>query len=1089
MKNYAIGLDIGITSVGWAVVRLDAQELPCGILGMGSRMFDAAEQPKTGESLAAPRRMARSARRRLRRHRHRNQRIRYLLTTQGILTQETLDRLFEGKLQDIYLLRVEALDRLLSNEELARLLIHLSQRRGFRSNRKNPSDNEDGAILSAVNENTKAMEAAGYRTVGEMLLKDPRFAEHKRNKGGDYLCTVSRQQTEDEVRLIFNAQRQLGSLYAQAELEEAYLQILLGQRSFDEGPGGNSPYGGSQIEKMVGTCTFHPELPRAAKATYSFEYFTLLEKINHIRIRYPDHSEPLSSGQREQLIALAHQVDNPDFLRIRKTLSLADNARFNLVHYEAGDPDTWEKKTKLGCMRAYHQMRKAFDKINKGYISNVTVAQRNAIATALTLYKTSSKIRSTLLAQQIPEFLIDAAEAIGSFTKFGHISTKACDSIIPYLETGMNYSDACTAAGYQFRGHDGCRREMLLHPTAETYEELTSPVVRRTISQTIKVINAIIRDQGTSPSFIHVELAREMAKNFSDRKKAERDMLSNHAQNQRILDRLKNEFGLASPKGQDLVKLKLYEQQQGICAYSLKPLSLPRLFDPDYAEVDHIVPYSISFDDSYKNKVLVFSGENRNKGNRLPLQYLQGEQRDRYTVWVKNHIKDHRKQQLMLKEVITPEDEERFKERNLQDTKTASRFILNLLNDHLLFAPSQTGRKKCVVAVNGAITDHMRKRWGIRKIRANGDLHHAVDALVVACTTDALIQQVSRYSKYRECRYTPTELGSFSVDASTGEILTVFPYPWPHFRKELEGWLSSNPSRVLADQHFPLYVAGELKAPVTPLFVSRMPMRKITGSAHKDTVKSPVLADQGKAVVKRPLQDLKLKNGVIENYYAPESDRLLYEALVCRLQQFDGDGKKAFIEPFYKPKSDGTQGPLVKKVKLWEPTTLNVPLHQGKGIANHDTMVRVDVFYVEDDGYYVVPIYVADTLKEELPNKACVASKPYESWKIMKDQDFLFSLYPNDLIRITGRKLITFSKNRAESDLPDTIEGYSMMAYYKGTDISTGAITCISHDNAYLKRGIGVKTLHCLEKYTVDVLGTYHKVQNEKRQSFRKKRG
>ena len=206
-------------------------------------------------------------------------------------TQQELDKLFQGQLEDIYTVRVRALDELLTKDEFARILIHLSQRRGFRSNRKNPSDGDEGAILSAVNENKVRMESAGYRTVGEMLLRDERFAEQKRNKGGQYIATVSRAQTEEEVRLIFRAQRDRGAVFASAEIEEAYLAILLSQRSFDEGPGGDSPYGGNQIEKMAGKCTFHPELPRAAKATYSFEYFNLLEKINHLRIFFFQYVE------------------------------------------------------------------------------------------------------------------------------------------------------------------------------------------------------------------------------------------------------------------------------------------------------------------------------------------------------------------------------------------------------------------------------------------------------------------------------------------------------------------------------------------------------------------------------------------------------------------------------------------------------------------------------------------------------------------------------------------------------------------------------------------------------------------------------
>ncbi len=144
MLSYGIGLDIGITSVGWATVALDKEDSPYGIIGMGARIFDAAENPKDGQSLAAPRRSARGMRRRLRRHRHRNERIRALLVRKNVVTEEALSRLFEGKVEDIYALRVRALDELVTGPELARGLSHIAQRRGFRSNRKGASTQGDG---------------------------------------------------------------------------------------------------------------------------------------------------------------------------------------------------------------------------------------------------------------------------------------------------------------------------------------------------------------------------------------------------------------------------------------------------------------------------------------------------------------------------------------------------------------------------------------------------------------------------------------------------------------------------------------------------------------------------------------------------------------------------------------------------------------------------------------------------------------------------------------------------------------------------------------------------------------------------------
>ena len=159
-------------------------------------------------------------------------------------------------------------------------------------------------------------------------------------------------------------------------------------------------------------------------------------------------------------------------------------------------------------------------------------------------------------------------------------------------------------------------------------------------------------------------------------------------------------------------------------------------------------------------------------------------------------------------------------------------------------------------------------------------------------------------------------------------------------------------------------------------------------------------------------------------------------------------------------------------------------MHGGKGSANNDSMIRIDVFHVEGDGYYFVPIYVADTLKPELPNRACVAYKPLAEWKEMKDEDFLFSLYPNDLFRVTHRRGLKLTKAQKDSSLPDSYETTSEMLYFITANISVASISGRNHDNSYLISGLGIKTLESLEKYTVDVLGRYNPVKKEKRQTF-----
>ena len=222
---------------------------------------------------------------------------------------------------------------------------------------------------------------------------------------------------------------------------------------------------------------------------------------------------------------------------------------------------------------------------------------------------------------------------------------------------------------------------------------------------------------------------------------------------------------------------------------------------------------------------------------------------------------------------------------------------------------------------------------------------------------------------------------------------------------------------------------------------------------------------------------------ILHEYLQPSSDTLLYEALKAQLRRFGGDGKKAFAEPFYKPKADGTPGPLVRKVKTTEKATLTVPVHGGA--ASNDTMVRVDVFLVPGDGYYWVPVYTADTLKPELPNRAVVQGKPYSEWKEMREEDFIFSLYPNDLVYVEHKSGLKFTLQNADSTLEKTRTQTSAFVYFVGGSISTASITIRTHDNAYGIPSLGVKTLKTFHKYQVDVLGNVFPVHKETRQKFR----
>lgn len=1094
--KYTLGLDIGIGSVGWAVLQNGADDLPVKIKDLGVRVFTEAEHPKTGASLAQPRREARSSRRRIRRRRHRKERIKNLIEEQEIMTWDEINHLFKSTdfVQDVYELRADGLDRCLMQDEWVRVLIHLAQRRGYRSNStaEAAKDQETGAVKQALSANEELMKEKNYRTVGEMFCKDEKFTlimpdgrviRKTRNAPDSYRFTVTRDMVEAEAKLLFERQRLFGNEYASEAFEGAYLAILLGQRNFDEGPGGNSPYRNPDLR---GYCIFEKEERRAFKACYTFEYFKLLQDINHIRL-VSNESQPtaLNQEQREKIIALAMKSANLNYQSIRKELQIPDSLRFNMVRYETEKPaKVYEKKTKFSEMQSYHKIKKALGTS----FHSLSVEQLDGIGEILSLYKSDKRRIENLEQLGLTAEMMEPLLTL-SFSKAGHLSLTAMRKLIPHLEQGINYSDACTVVYGDHRAHTGAQKTKLLSYNRlredGALEAITNPVVLRAVSQTIKVVNAIVRKYG-SPQFVNIELAREMSRNWSQRRQVEKQNEKNRSANDTVREQIE-EVKKTRATGLDIVKFKLFCEQKEVCMYSGTRLDINRLFEPGYVDIDHIIPYSRSFDDSYTNKVLVLSPENREKGDRLPLEYMANDVRkaEQFRIRVETTIRDYRKRQKLLREHMSDDEEKSFRERNLSDTQYITRAVYNILNDYLEIAPSKS--KRPVRAVNGVITDYIRKRLGLKKVREDGDLHHAMDAAVVAITTNAMTQRISNYSKRREWNKKRT---SDYIDPETGELMTReaydkkyapdFPEPWLMFRKELEARLSEHPYDEIMALHLPMYDADE---EIKPVFVSQMPNRKVTGEAHEKTIRSAKMP--GYKVSKTPLTELKLdKDGGITGYYEPESDRLLYDALKTRLKEYGGDAEKAFAEPFHKPKRDGTPGPIVRKVKTYETTSLNVKTNGG--IADNGSMIRIDVFYVPDDGYYFVPIYTADTVKKYLPNLAVVAHKKYNQWKPMQEEHFRFSLYPGDLVLVRSKKEIKLSLVNDKSTADSSVARNEWLMYYVKASISSGSVTLTTHDRKYKINSLGVKRLLSMEKYEVDVLGEYHKVHlPEVRTDFR----
>jgi CRISPR-associated endonuclease Csn1 len=1110
------GLDIGIASVGWAVLSESR------IIDLGVRCFDKAETAKEGESLNLTRRTARLLRRRLRRRAWRLTKLANLLKREGLITVANLFKLkIEKKtpvLKSAWQLRVDALDCQLNAEEWAHVIYHLCKHRGFhwisRAEEKaaeGDSKSEGGKVKQGLAGTKKLMLEKNYRTAAEMVLAE--FPDAQRNKQGDYSKALSRILLGDELKALFEHQRKLGNTFATEKLEAA----ILGNGDHKSGLfwRQNPALAGSDLLKMLGHCTFEKNEYRAPKASFTAERHVWLTRLNNLRIVVDGTTRSLNEAERRVALPLPYQqAGDLTYKQLRAALTkggyLPESFRYTGLSYASGQKA--EEKIKdpeavaLVKISAWQELRKTLkdasleDEWQK--ISTDALEGRpqllDQIAWVLSVYKDDTEVETELRKLSLPnaERMVNALLDI-RFDKFSNLSLKALSQIVPLMEHGQRYDEA--VANIQEYGHYsqlhkvGAGEHKYLPPFYKERDKTgrmvfcddmdipRNPVVLRALNQARKVVNALIKEYG-SPYEVHIEMARDLSRPFDERKKVKTAQEEFRDRNEKDKVLFAQDFNIVGAiKGKDFEKYQLYREQQGKCAYSIEPMDIHRLFEQGYVEIDHALPYSRSFDDSKNNRVLVLAKENRDKGNRTAYEYLtlfpggeSGERWRQFVAFVEGN-KAYRlaKRSRLLRKDFGGKEAEEFRERNLNDTRYICKFFKNYVEQNLqLHADSEA--KRCVV-LSGQMTSFLRARWGLIKVRVESDRHHALDAVVVAACSHGMVKRLSDYSRRKELE----QVRAGFVDVDTGEIINPhmfdqiekhFPNPWPHFRNELDARLKlDDPARLREEmQRLGTYPEDALQS-LRPLFVSRAPQRRNRGAAHKDTIyaQPESLKAQGGVTQKVPLSSLTLKD--LDKLIDPHRNEKLYAAIRARLEQHGGKGDKAFpaSNPLRKPDSDcNPTGPIVRGVTMVIDKLSGIPIRGG--IAKNDSMVRVDVF-TKANKFHLVPVYVHHTVAKVLPNRAIVAHKDEDEWPLLDDSfSFCFSMYPNDLIRVTQKQ--------------GQFDGY-----YAGCDRASGSVNFWAHDRNEqvgkdgLIRGIGVKTALNVEKFNVDVLGNIYPATPEKR--------
>ena len=740
------GFDIGIASVGWAVLAENR------IVDLGVRAFDKAETADKGESLNLQRRTARLLRRRLWRRAWRLTKLARLLKREGLIGSADFfktqpPKKSENEAPNPWMLRVAGLERQLESQEWARVIYHLCKHRGFhwiskaeeRQAEEGDAKSEGGRVKKGLAHTKALMEQKHYRTAAEMVLKE--FPDAQRNKQGSYDKALSRVLLDEELARLFEAQRGFGNPHATAQLEAAI-----------RGPSGER--GGlfweqkpmQSVLHMLGKCTFESNEYRAPKASFTAERHVWLTRLLNLKINVDGAIRPLNEDERKAALMLPYESEKFTYKSLRKALVgqglLPDSFRFNGLAY----PSKNEEKAKnpedgvLVKLAAWHELRKTFKKAGlDSEWQQISVAALDGkpealdeIAWTLSAYKSDEDILPRLQALDLPggEKTVDALLGI-RFDKFHALSLKALRKIVPLMEQGLRYDEA--VAKIPEYGHHsqrpvvGAGRRTFLPSFYQGRNERGSmkfredldvprnPVVLRALNQARKVMNALIKKYG-SPASVHIEMARDLSRPLDERRDIEKLQKEYRERNDKARDQFTEDFK-RKPRAAEFEKWMLYREQHGKCAYSLDDLDLSRVIDdPSYVQIDHALPYSRSYDDSKNNKVLVLTRENQNKGNRTAYEYLtsfaggeEGERWRNYKAWVEGN-KSYRqaKRNRLLRKNYGAEEAQGFKDRNLNDTRYICKFFKNFVEQYLQLAEGSASRR-CVV-LNGQLTSFLRAR-------------------------------------------------------------------------------------------------------------------------------------------------------------------------------------------------------------------------------------------------------------------------------------------------------------------------------------------------------------------------------------------
>lgn len=867
-----LGLDLGPNSIGWALIE-DDTDATGNLTGTG-RLIDAGVRvfPEgvdafdTGKesSRSEQRRTARMMRRQIRRRARRKKLVAAALVEAGLLPAEEGERATILEL-DPYPLRAAAVERKLEPFEIGRVIYHLNQRRGFLSLKKVSKEKVEKELKALEKQKAKAAESGkpedaakkdddskmlaaiellqqrmGERTLGQTLHDQQRDDAAKTKDGTPLPPQIRNQHTkrsmiEDEFLRIWDFQKKhhatlltdalcfgsVGKLDAQRTrnaIERDRSKTLLEQFGLHGMIFFQRPI--YWPREMIGMCELEKGQRRCPRADRRAQRFRMLQEINNLKYVEPGKNieKTLDDGQRAKVLAKLYTTERLTFDQLRKLLGFIDGVQFNLERGERSGIKGCETDVRIA--REWKEWHKLDEAKKDGIVRAMIDAERDIGAARDALierWELKEETADVLLGVDLPDGYVG-------------YSIKAVEKLMPHLEKGlilMGRSDAevsaMHAAGY-LRRDELERRLFDQLPSLDEIRsgplaDLPNPVVRATMHELRRVVNAIVREHG-KPDAVHVEMARSLKMSGEKRRQYNKTIRERGEARSDVAAMLREKKIV--PTRDAVLKYRLWQEQKERCIYTGRAIGFGQLFDGS-TDIDHILPYSRTLDDSQMNKVVVFRDANHEKGQRSPYDWLAGSNPKRLAQieqW--GECLPWNKRRKLTQEEIKSDE---FIARQLVDTGYIARLAV-------VYLEMLVDKKHEVQGRKGTYTADLRREWGIgdliRKLpdspaaddetldrgeKSRADhRHHALDAVVIALTSR---QRLSAMHQGQE---------TVSHVNSDGEVVEYL-----RFKKEIP------PPWGMASDAFHEMIRTRLES----MNVSHRVRRGVSGGLHEETNYGP----------------------------------------------------------------------------------------------------------------------------------------------------------------------------------------------------------------------------------------------------------